>query len=198
MTIIYSPEFNSTSYIDLERRRDQLLGLKVCGSMELLSELELRAGIVTQELSEPERLVAFHDAIKTVVNKTLFAASFKTDEIGVTRQLLSWCDNLLMAGWKPNKKKPNEQKSTKKLEDLALLKNNTKLIFQADRWNKVYEYIKDHKLFEEGDCLEVHAAPETLPLDTVTSWYSISLLSDEASLFMIIGASYLNCLTDKS
>ena len=53
MNIIYSPEFNSTSYIDLERREKQLLGLKVCGSNELLSELELRAGIASQELSEP-------------------------------------------------------------------------------------------------------------------------------------------------
>lgn len=59
MTIIYSPEFNSTSFIDLKRRKDQLLGLKVCGSTELLSELELRAGIAHLELSEPERLVVF-------------------------------------------------------------------------------------------------------------------------------------------
>lgn len=163
MNIIYSPEFNSTSYIDLERRRGQLLGLKVCGSQELLSELELRAGIAAQELSEPERLVAFHNAIKTVVKNTLFATSFETDEIGVTRQLLSWCDNLLMAGWK-SKKEPKEHHFTEKLEDLALLKNSANVVFQADRWNKVCEYIKDHKLFNEGDCIEVHAAPETLPL----------------------------------
>ena len=163
MNIIYSPEFNSTSYIDLERRKKQLLGLKVCGSNELLSELELRAGIASQELSEPERLVAFHDAIKTVVKNTLFATSFETDEIGVTRQLLNWCDNLLMAGWKTNEKS-NKHHFTEKLKDLALLKNSTNLVFQADRWDKVYEYIKDHKLFNEGDCLEVHATPETLPL----------------------------------
>lgn len=159
MNIIYSPEFNSTSYVDLEKRKKQLLGLKVYGSRELLSELELRVGIVAQDLSEPERLVAFHDAIKTVVKDTIFAKSFETDEIGVTRQLMTWCDNLLMVGWKTN-----EQKPTEKLVNLALIKNSTNLVFQADRWNKVYEYIKDHKLFNEGDCLEVHAAPETLPL----------------------------------
>lgn len=163
MTIIYSPEFNSTSYIDQERRRGQLLGLKVCGSSELLSELELRAGIVAQELSEPERLVAFRDAINTEIKNTIFATSFETDEIGVTRQLLSWCDNLLMAGWK-SKEKSKEHHFTEKLKDLALLKNSTNLVFQADRWNKVYEYIKDNKLFNEGDCLEVHAVSETLPL----------------------------------
>ena len=158
MNIIYSPEFNSTSYVDLDARKDQLLGLKVCGSQELLSELELRAGFVAQELSEPERLVAFHDAIKTEVKNTLFAKSYETDEIGVTRQLLNWCDNLLLAGWNTM-----EHLFTMKLKDLALLKNSTKLLFQADRWNKVYDYIQDHKLFDKGDCMEVHANPDTLP-----------------------------------
>ena len=56
MKIIYSPFYNSGYYIDLQERKDSLLGLKVCGSLELLSELELRAGIVSQELSEPSRL----------------------------------------------------------------------------------------------------------------------------------------------
>ena len=158
MKIVYSPFYSGSCYIDMERRRGQLLGLKVCGTNELLSELELRAGIAAQELSEPERLVAFHDATKDIVKKTIFAKSFETDEIGVTRQLLNWCDSLLMSGWNPK-----EHHFTKKLENLALLKNSTKLIFQADRWNKVYEFIKGNKLFDEGDCLEVHAAPETLP-----------------------------------
>ena len=63
MNITYSPEFNSTSYINLRQRQGQLLGLKVCGSTELLSELELRAGIASQDLSEPERLVAFHKSV---------------------------------------------------------------------------------------------------------------------------------------
>jgi hypothetical protein len=45
MTIIYTPEYSSTSYLNLEQCKGDLLGLKVCGSMELLAELELRAGI---------------------------------------------------------------------------------------------------------------------------------------------------------
>lgn len=64
MKIIYSPFYGDGYYIDLQNRKDILLGLKVCGSLELLSELELRAGIVSQELSEPERLVDFHKAAK--------------------------------------------------------------------------------------------------------------------------------------
>ena len=128
MTIIYSPEFNSTSYINLKKREGQLLGLKVCGSTELLSELELRAGIAVQELSEPERLVEFHNAIREIIKKTIFASSFAMDEIGVTRQLLNWRDNLLMAGWNPQK-----QRFTKKLDNLAALEGETTPKSQANR-----------------------------------------------------------------
>ena len=159
MTIIYSPEFNSTSYINLQQRKGQLLGLKVCGSTELLSELELRAGIVAMEQSEPERLVAYHDAIKETIKKTIFANSFAMDEIGVTRQLLNWRDNLLMAGWDPQK-----QRFTKKLENLAALEGKMTPKSQADRWKEVHEYVKNHRFFSEDDRLEVHVSPEVLPL----------------------------------
>ena len=159
MKIIYSPFYSGGYYVDLQKRKDCLLGLKVCGSNELLSELELRAGIVSQELSEPERLVAYHDAIKEKVKETIFANSFAMDEIGVTRQLLNWRDNLLMAGWDPQK-----QRFTKKQENLASLEGKTIPKSQADRWKEVNEYVKNHRLFSEEDRLEVHVSPELLPL----------------------------------
>ena len=55
MKIIYSPEFNSTSYINLEQRQGQLLGLKVCGSAELLSELFQTAAIEQTFLDPRDR-----------------------------------------------------------------------------------------------------------------------------------------------
>ena len=159
MRIIYSPEFNSTSYINLEQRKGQLLGLKVCGSMELLAELELRAGIAHFDLSEAERLVFYHDAIKEKVKDTIFASSFAMDEIGVTRQLLNWRDNLLMAGWNPK-----EQRFTTKLDDLAKLEENNNLKSEADRWNVINVYLNDHKIFSDDDRLEVHVSKDDLPL----------------------------------
>ena len=159
MRIIYSPEFNSTSYINLEQRKGQLLGLKVCGSTELLSELELRAGIAHFDLSEAERLVFYYDAIKEKIKETIFALSFAVDEIGVTRQLLSWRDSLLMAGWNPK-----EQRFTTKLADLAKLEENNNLKSEADRWNEVNEHLNNHKIFTDGDRLEVHASKDDLPL----------------------------------
>ena len=47
MKIVYSPYYSGGYYVDLNKRKESLLGLKVCGSRELLSELELRAGIVS-------------------------------------------------------------------------------------------------------------------------------------------------------
>ena len=49
MRIYYSPYYIGSYYLDLKKHKDDLLGLKVCGSMELLSELELRAGIVAPD-----------------------------------------------------------------------------------------------------------------------------------------------------
>ena len=150
MTIIYSPEFNSTSFINLASRQ-QLLGLKICGSMELLSELELRAGIVAQEKSEPERLVAFHESLSKNVKGTIFEQSFKTDEVGVARQLMAWCDNLLMAGWTPDVSVESD-----KLKALAKFAKGVSGKHVAQRWQQLSCYLDDHAILQKDDVLEVH------------------------------------------
>ena len=139
MNIIYSPEFNSTSYINLQQRQGQLLGLKVCGSTELLSELELRAGITELEQSEPERLVAFHESVKKNVTGTIFEESFKTDEVGVARQLMAWTDSLLMAGWTPDTTIESD-----KLKALAKIAKGVIGKHVAQRWQDLSAYLKEH------------------------------------------------------
>ena len=151
MRIVYSPEFNSTSYINLERRKDQLLGLKVCGSTELLAELELRAGIVALEQFEPERLVAFHDSLSKNVEGTIFEDSFKTDEVGVARQLMTWCDNLLMAGWNPDKEVESD-----KLKALAGITKGVVGKHVAQRWQELTAYLNHHAILQKDDVIEVH------------------------------------------
>ena len=151
MTIIYSPEFNSTSYINLQQRQGQLLGLKVCGSTELLSELELRAGIVALEKSEPERLVTFHESLKNNVKDTIFEESFKTDEVGVARQLMAWTDNLLMTGWTPDTEIESD-----KLKALAKIVKGVVGKHVAQRWQDLTTYLNSHTIFETDDMIEVH------------------------------------------
>ena len=151
MTIIYSPEFNSTSFINLKNREKQLLGLKVCGSIELLSELELRAGIVAMEQSEPERLVAFHESLSKNVDGTIFEESFKTDEVGVSRQLMGWTDSLLMAGWTPDTKVESD-----KLKALSKIVKGVIGKHVAQRWQDLAAYLKNHTIFQKDDVFEVH------------------------------------------
>ena len=151
MKIIYSPFYSSGYYIDLAKRQSDLLGLKVCGSRELLSELELRAGIVSLELSEPERLIDFHKAVKKSIHGSIFEESFNSDEVGVSRQLMAWCDSLLMEGWTPELTQP-----TDKLGDLAKMVKETECKHISTRWTELANYLKDHKVLQTDDCVEVH------------------------------------------
>lgn len=151
MKIIYSPFYSSGYYIDLQKRKDSLLGLKVCGSNELLSELELRAGIVSQELSEPERLIDFHEALSGNISGTIFEKSFKRDEVGVSRQLMAWCDSLLMEGWTPD-----TDNCSDKLKDLAKIVKGVKNKHISTRWKELAKHIMSYRILQEHDCIEVH------------------------------------------
>lgn len=151
MKIIYSPCYSGGYYVDLQKRKDSLLGLKVCGSNELLSELELRAGIVSLEQSEPERLVAFHESLSKNVKGTIFEESFKTDEVGVARQLMVWTDNLLMTGWTPEIDVESD-----KLKALTKIVKGVVGNHVAQRWQDITTYLVDHTIFEKDDVIEVH------------------------------------------
>jgi hypothetical protein len=157
MKIIYSPIYNEGHYVNLQKRKNNLLGLKVCGSNELLSELELRSGIVVQELSEPERLVAFHESLSNHVQGTVFEKSFKTDEVGVARQLMFWTDNLLMTGWTPDTSVDSD-----KLKALANIVKGVVGKHVAQRWRDLTVYLNDHCIFQKDDIFEIHMV-ELLP-----------------------------------
>lgn len=151
MKIIYSPFYGGGYYIDLQQRKDSLLGLKVCGSQELLAELELRAGIVFPELSEPERLVDFHKSLSENIANTIFEQSFKSDEIGVSRQLMAWSDNLLMEGWTPD-----TDIDSPKLKDLAKIVKGVSSKHLSTRWKELATYLSSHHILHNDDSIEVH------------------------------------------
>lgn len=182
MNIIYSPEFNSASYINLQQRRGQLLGLKVCGSIELLSELELRAGITVLEQSEPERLVAFHESVKKNMTGTIFEESFKTDEVGVARQLMAWTDNLLMAGWTPDATIESD-----KLKALAKIVKGVIGKHVAQRWQDLSAFLKEHQVFQKDDVFEIHTK-ELIPavilstIDQLAKQASVNYVSNEGEM----------------
>ena len=151
MKIIYSPVYGGGYYLNLQQRKDSLLGLKVCGSLELLSVLELRSGIVSLEISESERLVDFHQALSKNITGTIFEQSFQTDEIGVSRQLMTWCDSLLMEGWTPE-----TDVDSPKLKDLAKIVKDINNKHISTRWKDLASYLSSHHILYNDDSIEVH------------------------------------------
>ena len=160
MNIYYSPFFDSHSHLDVETRGRAMLGTLVCGTMSLLSQLELRCGIVAPQQSEQERMVDYQHALADVADKTIFAESFKTDEIGVSRQVMAWCDSLAMAGWTPEM----TDGASDKLRSLAMIAQGVKIKGAAQRWNDVYDYVKQHRILADDDTIEVCAPREAIPV----------------------------------
>ena len=182
MRIVYSPNYSGSHYIDLKKRKDSLLGLEVCGSLELLSELELRAGIVSQELSEPERLVDFHKALSEHIAHTIFEQSFKNDEIGVSRQLMSWSDNLLMEGWTPE-----SDIDSPKLKDLAKIVKGVNNKHISARWKDLAAYVSSHPILHTDDSIEVHDKDQVpavikMALEELAKQTTVSYVANEGDI----------------
>lgn len=160
MNIYYSPYFDSHSHLDCEARGKAMLGTLVCGNMQLLDQLELRCGIVAPQQSEQDRMVDYQHALSSVADNTIFAESFKTDEIGVSRQVMAWCDSLAMEGWTPEM----TEGASEKLRSLALIAQGVLIKGAAQRWNDVYDYVREHRIFAEGDTIEACAPREAIPM----------------------------------
>lgn len=182
MRIVYSPYYSGSYYVDLNKRKESLLGLKVCGSKELLSELELRAGIVSQELSEPEQLIAFHEALSENISGTIFEKSFRRDEVGVSRQLMAWCDSLLMEGWTPDM-----DIDTAKLRDLAKIAKGVKSKHISTRWRELTSHLKSHRVLQEDDHVEVHDKEQIpaviqMALDELAKQTTVKYVTNEGDI----------------
>lgn len=157
MKLIYSTDYVGNSHIELANETS-LIGTKVCGSMELLDELELRAGIVVPDISTPEHIVLYGEAVKAGCKNTLFERSYNIDPMGVTRQLMSWRENLLMENWNPN-----QTQCTEKLEALAQIEHHASDNPIGKRWNVLCKYANAHALLSDKDEIEVHVSENELP-----------------------------------
>lgn len=182
MRIVYSPYYSGGYYVDLNKRKESLLGLKVCGSRELLSELELRAGIVSQELSEPEQLIAFHEALSEKISGTIFEKSFKKDEVGVSRELMAWCDTLLMEGWTPD-----TDINTDKMRGLAKIVKGVKSKHISTRWLDLTRHLKSHCILHKDDHIEVHdkdhiPAVIRMALEELAKQATVSYINNEGEM----------------
>lgn len=139
-TLIYSPYFGPRPYIDLAGREGVLMGETPLGTMGLLDALELHFGNKGKEADSLERLISYVKAMRQAADKDptlFFAESFRSDEIGTAKIILSWRDILVMALWTP------EVATTEKLRGLASVEAYFHCAGPADRWRYLLDRISD-------------------------------------------------------
>ncbi len=149
MRFIYSPYFGSKPYVDLRGRSSIMLKEAPIGTAELLQQLELRTGNVPGPASSDlDRLVSYVRALRHALTEApglFFGPSFKNDEIGTAKVLLSWRDALKMALWKP------DVAPTEKLRGLARIERHFSDSGYADRWVALLDYlVREDAIIPEG------------------------------------------------
>lgn len=103
MEIVFSPYYDGNCFAGNPATGGCQLGTKYVGTIGLLNELELRAGLSRGDVSLMRRAIEYCAAIQEVLSaqpatKPFYEESLKNDPLGVARQLLTWRDALTMAG----------------------------------------------------------------------------------------------------
>lgn len=160
ITLVYSPYFGPRPYVDLAGRGGVLMGVSPVGTVGLLDALELHFGNKGTEPESLGRLIAYVQAMRQAIadDPTLFfTESFRGDEIGTAKVILSWRDALLMALWNP------EEASTEKLRGLSSIENHFHCSGTADRWRALLARVSEASLVVPGNIsIECRTSAETL------------------------------------
>ena len=82
---------------------------------ELLDHVEVMLGLGYPPSSEAERIAQYQTKLSSVAGEPFWARSFEADPWATARELLSWRDQLVEAGWSPHNLKPGPAR----LRDLA-------------------------------------------------------------------------------
>ena len=156
MKLIFNPYYDSKVY---EKTNGCVVGEKVVGPQGLLSELELRAGLTGNYLSDFQRTIYYARAMKSAIasNSSLFfTKSFAKDKLGTAAVVLGWRDALVKAGW--NKKVTGSLR----LDDLASVEANFDVKGEADRWRSLLDFAGKSSLLNNTDEIEVTCKKENL------------------------------------
>jgi len=148
MKIVYSPHYDVDIYLGEAPR---FIRKRHVGNNWLLAELQLRAGVHIETVSDVERETAYHNAMKGHTKGTMFEKVAEVDSYGTAVKLLRWRDALIMAGWDGECSLEEG-----KLEVLAAIEKDFKgAKGTADCWREVcetYEKIVDvREAIEEID-----------------------------------------------
>lgn len=169
LKLIFSPYYDGNCYAGNPAENKCVLGTKYVGSLGLLDELELRAGLSRGETSPMQRVIAYCNAIREVLSKPkgtpFYQHSFENDPLGVAQQLLRWRDALCMAGWNSNTTLPDSLSADgkKRLEDLQKIEEHFNIIGIGERWQILLDKAKTHNILPADVTIEVDMKLEYLP-----------------------------------
>lgn len=141
LELIYSPYYDGNCYAGNPTKNTCELGKKYVGTIGLLNELELRAGLSRKDVSPMQRSIAYCNAIRKVLDgkpkvEPFYKQSFENDPLGVAHQLLQWRDALTMAGWSKDFKLPESLSADgqKRLTELQTVETYFDQKGMGDRW----------------------------------------------------------------
>lgn len=171
MKIHYSPFINGKAYIDYASRPNGgLLGECAENSIGLLHRLELIAGLsYPDEVDEEMRAEVYFDVLSKAIkeddaiyNSFCIDLNEKNDNLKyrVTREILQWRDQLILAGWDMKTSLPGKLSVISEAEKL-IDSNNVIKSGEADRWTDLYTHI-DTLLAADID-IEVHCPKILVP-----------------------------------
>ena len=101
MKIIFSPEYSGHLFVKPESG-SVMMDTTVVNTIGLVNLLELRLGLHYEEIPPCEREALYYQAMVEYCKqkpKNIFANSFQTSGLATARSVLSWRDELRMAGW---------------------------------------------------------------------------------------------------
>lgn len=105
ITIHFSPEYDTGVWSGDPARGQGKLRESYTGPMGLLSQLEVRLGLTAPDKSSGEMLAAYLKAAQKAAAQSpdiFFRESLKLSSLATAEQLISWRDELILAGWSQN------------------------------------------------------------------------------------------------
>ena len=106
MKILFSTLFDEPTYpLNLFMKDGVASGCRHMGPAGLLSFLELHLGLSKPMGNNVLRVFRYRKALKKIAQGTFFEKSFSTNELDVAEEMLSWRDQLILAGWDFDRKK---------------------------------------------------------------------------------------------
>jgi hypothetical protein len=164
MKIHYSPYFERNPFVDFQKRNNLIFNEMIVGNKGLLTELELRSGLVCETLSDVEREASYYQVLKKAVDKhpeSFIKKSFEMDEYGVASEVLNWRDELVLAGWNPEIEGVSDKLDLiAEVEKLAV-QDSINIKGESDRWKAIFD--SDAQFFDEDEELLIYFPEHLLP-----------------------------------